>query len=275
MQNLINFFVKYHLTFLFVFLQLIGFSLLVSYNKFHNVSFLSWTGEVSGTLYSAVNNFSQYVELKEKNDELAEENARLRSLLKESYLSQRAEFNPFTDTLFQNQFTYTEARAINSTVDVSDNFFTLNKGSKQGVEQEMGVLGASGVVGIVTSVSDNFSVVMPLIHSDFQLSSRLKSSSYFGILKWEPNNDEVAYLHDIPNHVQLFIGDTILTKGASGIFPPDQLVGVIESWESNPGSDFYMIKVRLSTIFRRTDHVYVIKNVFQKELIELEKGEGQ
>lgn len=268
MQNLINFLWRYSNTFLFLALELVALLLLVSYNSHHSVRFLSWTGDVSGSMFSAVTNFKEYVNLKETNEKLAAENAWLKSRLENAYLYSDMAFHPLVDTIYQQEYDFTSAKVINNTVDLTDNFIIIDKGRNNGVEPGMGVLGIDGIVGVVKDVSSSYAVIMSVLHKDFRHSAELKKSGYFGELSWKQEGAEWATLDDIPSHVTLQQGDTLISRGG-GLFPKGQMVGFVDSWEQPEGSNFYQIKVRLSTDFRKIGFVYVIKNLKQQELKEL------
>ena len=78
-----------------------------------------------------------------------------------------------------------------------------------------------------------------------------------------------AVLNEIPFHVELSVGDTILTSGFSSIFPEGIEVGTIESFSLEQGN-FYDISVRLFTDFQRLFYVNVIRNYRQEEQLNLE-----
>jgi rod shape-determining protein MreC len=92
MRNLLNFIWSNHNFWLFLLLETVAISLLINYNRYQNVRFLTVTNEVSGSMHQAVNNFSEYVSLRETNELLAEENAVLKTRFKDSYLDG---FRPF------------------------------------------------------------------------------------------------------------------------------------------------------------------------------------
>jgi rod shape-determining protein MreC len=126
---------------------------------------------------------------------------------------------------------------------------------------------------VVASVSDNFSTVIPLLNRNFRLGSKIARNDYFGILEWTGMNPELARLREIPLHVDIARGDTIVTSGFSAIFPPELNVGVIESFKVTEGN-FYDITVRLAVNFRNLTHVYVIGNIYREEQLELENSQG-
>lgn len=276
MNNLLNFIWKHHFTFLFLLLEIIAFSILVQSNKFHKANFLSSSNEISGSIYAGVNSITEYFELRNTNEQLASENAKLITLSKNSFIKINRNFLIINDTLFKQQYKYLSAKIINSTTSKRNNFLILDHGRVEGVEPGMGVICTDGVVGVVNKVSENFCSVISLLHKETIISAKLKKNDYFGIVTWEGGDYEFATLSDIPRHVPLAKGDTVITRASSGIFPEGVLLGWVEEFEVPPGENFYTIKLRLSTGFNRLTHVYVVRNILKEEQQKLEeefKGE--
>lgn len=271
MNNLINFIWKHHFTFLFLLLEIIAFSILVRSNRFHKADFLGSTNEIAGSFYSGVNSITKYFELKKINEQLAGENARLITLSKNSFIKINQNYIIIDDILFKQQYKYLSAKVINSTTGKRNNFLVLDHGREQGVEPGMGVICTDGAVGIVNKVSENFCSVISLLHKETKISAKLKKNDYFGIITWEGGDYEFATLGDIPRHVELKKGDTVITRASSGIFPEGVLLGWVEEFHVPPGENFYSTKVRLSTGFNRLSHVYVVRNILKKEQEELEE----
>jgi len=161
------------------------------------------------------------------------------------------------------------SRIVHNSVYKQYNFITLDKGKKDGVFKDMGVISEQGLVGIILESSNNFATVIPILNRDFRLSVKIKSNNYAGILQWEGDSPQYAMLSEIPFHVNITEGDTILTSGFSSIFPEGIEVGHLESFVLEKGN-FYDIKVKLSTDFQQLFHVNVIRNFRQEEQLNLE-----
>ncbi|MGC9344556.1 MAG: rod shape-determining protein MreC, partial [Bacteroidales bacterium] len=182
----------------------------------------------------------------------------------------------YTDTTVKEErweYFYIPADVLNNSVNKQFNYITIDKGKVQGVEPEMAVITHGAVVGVVASVSNNFSTVIPLLNRNFRLGSKISRNDYFGILEWGGMNPEFARLREIPLHVDVARGDSIVTSGFSAIFPPGLDVGIIESFKVTD-SNFYDIRVKLSVNFRNLTHVYVIGNIYREEQLELENLQG-
>jgi rod shape-determining protein MreC len=210
-----------------------------------------------------------YFHLRSINENLANENTALRNSINRLLRNENSFFFTVSDTAYQQTYQYTSARLTSNSVNKQYNFFTINKGTKGGLAPEMAVIADGSVAGIISGCSENFSIVMSLINLDFRLSARIKSNGYFGSLVWDGKDYRTAILHDIPQHITINVGDTIETTGYSAIFPEGVIIGVISEFEK-PGSDFYMIKVRLKTDFRKLHYVDVVANKRKEEFIELE-----
>ena len=261
MKNFFQFIWNNQFTFLFFLLEFIGFALLTTNSGFHNSSFYSASISLSGKVASVNNSYAKYIGLKEENTRLMVESARLKNRILNSggmkFSKSRIHYDVRT------------ANAIKSTHSLGNNYIILNKGKTSGIYPQQGVIGPEGVVGIVSQCSDHYSKVIPLIHSQSLISCKLASNSYFGILKWEGKDDRYAILDDIPNNVLINENDSILTRGGSGAFPPNELIGFAVKSEKNESSGFQSITVRLATNFKKIDNVYVLENANKPELDSL------
>jgi len=223
-------------------------------------------------IYENYSDFTDYLDLKEVNRELAEENQRLRE---RQLISYQKVFGPnflIRDTLYQKKYLYTKGRVVNNSVNKQNNFLTLNIGKRNGIERGMGVLGPSGVVGVVTQSSEHYSTVLSLLHREAKVGSKLKDSEYFGSLQWDGQDYRQGVLKDIPNHVVIGIGDTIVSSGYSSIFPAEIALATIAEFNEVPGENFYKIKVDFTTNFKNLSYVYVIKNLHRAEFEALEEA---
>ncbi len=275
MRNLLQFIWRQHFTLLFLGLQVIAFFLLVQNNSFQRANFLGHANELTGGAFELIAETKDYLSLKEVNDNLAAEIAELKSEQKVSHFGLTPWHKIIDDSLYRVQYIYTKARVINSSVAKRNNYLTLNQGSANGIAPEMGVVCNEGVVGIVKNVSEHYSSVISVLHSRTHVSAKLKALDYFGVLTWDGSSDRLMQLNDIPSHVTIAIGDTVVTRGSGGIFPPDILVGTISNYEPIEGTDFYEINVQLSTDFRKLSYVFAISNKMLMEQKEVELSQTQ
>ena len=270
MKNILLFVYRNHVFFVFVLLEIACFSLIVNNNTFHRASVLSSSNQWVGRLYDLNNGVREYFKLKTINDQLAVENAALRSMLYESKYFSSHSLTSVTDSVSLQHYTYVPAKVINNTTDRRSNFLTIDRGMLQGVGPEMAVISSEGIVGIVKDVSKNFATVISVLHKNSSISSKVGDTEYIGSLVWEGGDPTVAQLKDIPNHVQLAEGMLIKTSGFSAMFPSGLNIGTIRSFEIKPGDNFYSIDVNLLTDMNSVSIVYVVNNLMRLEEIELE-----
>lgn len=214
------------------------------------------SGKVAEINYS----YQKYIGLVDVNEALVSENKRLKAqeILSKTPPNKEAD-----------RFTLSSARVIQSTYKRGNNYLLIDQGASDGVKQQQGVLGPDGVVGFVYKVSDHYSAIMPIIHSQTLLSCKLSSTGHFGILKWDGKDERYAVLEDIPNHVPISPDDKVLTRGASGALPADLLVGTPISSTRDESSGFQRIVVALASDFQRIEYVYLIENQFRRDLDSL------
>ncbi len=271
MRNLWIFINRYSAFFLFFLFFCISLILVIQKNSFQRSSFLSSSNYFVGSLYGEINNFKSYLHLNEDNILLSEENANLRALLKSSQYSNQLVTGEVRDTL-QQQYNYIEAKVVNNSIHQKNNTFTINRGSKHGIERGMGVIGSMGVAGIILHVSEHFSTVQSFLNSDTKVSSSLENSQAFGSLVWGENNfnPKTAILKDIPNHIKVVKGEKVMTSGFS-LFPEGILLGTVIEPGLESGDSFLNISVALDIDFSSLQYVYVVIDKLAEEKKKLEE----
>ena len=268
MRTLLRFFQKYSNHLLFLLLEIIAIAIMIKGSSYQRSRLLGLNRQVTGYIYSSVDGAMEYFSLKEANEELSKENLDLRNRL---YMISSMLDSATVSTEIKGEYRYffVASRIVHKSSNKQYNYLTLDKGKKQGVFRDMGVISEQGLVGIVLESSANFATVIPVINRDFRLSAKIKSNNYSGILQWDGTSPRFAVLTEIPYHVELLVGDTILTSGYSSIFPEGIEVGRIESFSLEKGN-FYDIRIELFTDFQRLYRVNVIRNYRQEEQLNLE-----
>lgn len=269
MRNLWLFISKYNAFFLLVIFFTISLILLINNNSYQRASVWNSSNQVVGTAYERVNEFSSYLVLGKTNDSLAAENARLRNLLKSSYYDDSVKQITVKDSVLKQQYTYTVARVINNSVHQKNNYLTINRGSKHGIKKGMGVIASSGVVGIILNVSENFSTVRSLLHTETKISASVDGN--IGSLVWGEGNydSRFALLKDIQSHLTIKKGARVITSEFS-LFPPGTNIGSVSESDTRDGNSALNIKVKLDTDFAKLQYVYVIINLLSEEQLNLE-----
>ena len=269
MRNLWLFISKYNAFFLLVIFFTISLILLINNNSYQRASVWNSSNQIVGTAYERVNEFSSYLVLGKTNDSLAAENARLRNLLKSSYYDDSVKQITVKDSVLKQQYTYTVARVINNSVHQKNNYLTINRGSKHGIKKGMGVIATSGVVGIVLNVSENFSTIRSLLHTETKISASVDGN--IGSLVWGEGNydSRFALLKDIQSHLSIKKGARVITSEFS-LFPPGTNIGYVSESDTRDGNSALNIQVKLDTDFAKLQYVYVIINLLSEEQLNLE-----
>jgi rod shape-determining protein MreC len=292
MHSLLTFLYNYRSSFLFILLESLSIFFIVNNNSYHQAAVLNSSNRVVASIMNTTNSVSEYFSLKEVNQRLAAENARLHELMiqgesanpdsplmKDSLaLEALAEDSIFvlpqirssSDSLRMRQFAFIPAKVVDNTVHRAKNYVTINKGRLDGIEPDMGVISPDGVVGKVKDVSDHFSVITSVLHTDMYVSALVKRSNTLGSIVWEGIEPRTAGLENIPIHINIINGDTIVTSGYSGIYPPNTMVGTVAEVRPEEDAAFYDIDINLSNDFYRLSYVYVVKNLLRQEQDSLE-----
>lgn len=271
MRSLIRYLIKNHAFVLFVLLEILALTMVFSYNSFQKAKYLNSANRISGSVYNSFQSVKNYFGLTKVNRELAEENARLHMILEnrngwESFRDTLPEFFQISDSTFR----FIPAQVINNSVNRPFNYITLNKGSRHGIKPDMGIVSTRGIVGVVAQVSESYAMGLSLLNRRWSVSAKLEKSGYFGSLVWQDNDYRIASLTEIPLHVEISTGDTVVTSGYSSIFPEGILVGTISNFSQPDGENYYDIEVKLAVDFKSLSYVEVIENLDREEINLLE-----
>ena len=261
MQNLLKILLRYSNFLVFLALEVAAFLLIHFNNAYPRSSMLSTANDIVAWQHEQISEISGYFSLRSQNEQLAEENAQLRNLL-----------SSMDSAEVKDEMHYTSAKVVLLTTDKLNNYITINRGSKDGIYRGQGVRNGDGVVGIVSTVGRNYSVVLPIINTHTNLSCRFTKNDYIGTLQWDGKDSRFARLADVAAHMVVNNGDTIVTSGLSPVFPEGVPVGIVESSVLKEGDSYYTIRVRLHTNFKRLKYVEVVQNPHQAELEELTNG---
>jgi len=275
MRNLFQFILRYHFFFLFLALQSGALLLLMSQQQYHRTVLVSSANAVAGSYFRLVSQIYGFANLNRVNEQLALENTRLLAATQNSFLITDDAVFSIHDTVYKRKYSFINAEVISNTIHRGNNYLTLNKGRLHGIEPQMGVITFNGIVGIVKAVSDNFSSVISLLHQETNVSARIVKNDHIGTLTWRGGNYRVATLRYIPSHVELVVGDTIVSSGYSVIFPPGILLGTVRDYSIKAGESFITADIDLSIDFNSLRYVSVVKNLLSSELEELHQANGQ
>jgi len=269
MRNLFLFLYRYYAFFLFLILQVLCLLLILENNSYHRAAFLNLTDEMVGKTTAMYDNITKYLKLGDENRKLAEENARLRNLFPSVSYSDTSKVYSHKDSGRKQFYTFIPAQVIQTSTNQPNNYLIIDKGSAQGIEPRMAVVGPEGVVGIVKSTSKNFASLFSLLHSQVTVSARVRRDGSRGTIRWDGKSPDYVNIDDITRQETLHKGDTIFTSGVSRIFPDNIPIGYVEEFNLIEPGLFYSVRVKLATNFRKVDHVYVVNNLLHEEMDSL------
>lgn len=226
------------------------------------------------------NNFTQYLNLKEENDYLKEENLILRKQLSLNYFNNSSHFDSsfYKDSSKSappmSAFRYFHANVIRSSTNKRDNYFYLNQGSDDSLEVGMAVLSPLGIAGIINGISDNYSRVMSVLNSKFEITSWIPDIGLRqGAVRWEFNSSLRGQIDEINRSEPVKKGQLILSSNYSSIFPPGTIIGKVHDVKKSKKSQYLNVEINFATDFKRLNHVYCVKTLFNKELDQLKNTE--
>ncbi|MBK7872591.1 MAG: rod shape-determining protein MreC [Saprospiraceae bacterium] len=285
MRGLLQFLYANSSFLLFLMLEVLCFYLIVNFNEKQRIIWFSTASAAIGSTNKTADNIARYFKLGKENQKLLDENAALRARLHELLVMQgdttvgdsisRENLAAYlgdttgVDTS-KNEYFYIPANIINKSIVGTRNFLTLDKGHKHGIEEDMGVISNDGVVGIVRKVSEHYSIVMSILHQSSSINASIRRTGAYGLLQWDGQDSRYMYLNNVPRHDEIQMKDTVQTSGYSNIFPKDVLIGIVDTFYSESGSNHHSIKVKLNNNLGRLQSAYIIVNKHYPELSELE-----
>ena len=269
MQQLIYFFQRYKTFLFFLFLEIIAVALIINNNSFHKSKVISSSNFVTGGIYEKASEFTEYLNLKNSNKLLSEENTLLKNKLELLYAVIDTVKTAIHPSEYNQRFLFINGKTTNNSYSKANNFITINRGSKQGVTNEMAVTNSKGIIGITDNVSPNFSRVQSILNSKSRINAGFKNNNYYGTLKWDGADYNTVQLTDIPRQAIFKIGDTVITGGKSTIFPKGIPVGFVSQIPKKLSAS-NTINVTLFNDMSNIGHVYVITNLNKNEIKKVE-----
>lgn len=260
MNNLLQFIIRYSAFLLFLVLEVIALLLVVRYNENQKSIFINSSSIISGKLNKIADDAVQYNRLDIISDSLAAENAALRERIfnLERSIQKLIPAEKPMDSCVLEGFHLIDAQVISNSINLRNNKFTIDKGSRDGIHTGMGVISPRGVAGIIDEVGEGYASAISILHSAARISAAIQRNQFFGSLVWKAADPGHMILEAIPRQADILIGDTIVTSGYSFIYPKGIFIGTVERFWTEGGSNYYTIEVRLHEDIARLDRVYAI-----------------
>ncbi|AFH49557.1 Rod shape-determining protein MreC [Ignavibacterium album JCM 16511] len=221
------------------------------------------------TVTSVVSDVVNIKSLKKENEQLRETNAKL--MLQLSKLREAAIINEELKGLVAlkdtSGYPLIPASVVSKSLSRVQGTITLNVGNIDSVKVGMPVITDKGLVGIIYSVSGNYSIARTLQNVDLKITVKDERTRENGLMKW---NGENLVIVNVPKTFQIKKGDRIITSELSSLVPFPVPVGVAAGSNNIETGIFNEIKVIPFVDFAKVENVFVIKTVASKEIDSLE-----
>jgi rod shape-determining protein MreC len=269
MQQIFNFILKNSYRLLFLLLFSISFLLTIQSHSYQKSKIISSANFFTGGIYERINGIHEYFNLKTQNDELAAENARLKSILFNTKDSTKTKEIDSIRGVKKSDIIV--SKVIHNSFSVYENFITINSGAKDGIKPYMGVINDHGIVGIIDNTSKNYATIISILNIESKINAKIKKSNHFGSLIWNGKSTGFVQLIDVPRLASVRKGDTIVTGAQSDIFPENIGIGTIDKVYKDNQTNYYTLDIKLFNDMTNLGHVYIIKSKNRDEILNLEK----
>jgi rod shape-determining protein MreC len=153
------------------------------------------------------------------------------------------------------------AQVIGSSGSEQSRTVYIDKGSRDGIQLDMAVISATGVVGKIINVFRSTSQVLLINDQQSGVGTILEQSRLQGVLKGKSSGELV--IDKIMVDEQVKMGDRVLTSGGDQIFPKGLIIGTVDRIDKGP--EFLQVMVRPSASLNRLEEVLVILKKAERE----------
>lgn len=290
MQQIIDFIIRKKDGVVYLILLIFSLTLVFNSNYFHKSKVLIFSNSIANYSTENFNYLNEYFELKKINSSLLEENLVLKNQL------EKINKNISLDSLTNINFSYKNAKVISNNLSSFKNRLVINKGIKDGLKNEMGVISSDGIVGIIDNTTKRYSSIMSILNIEMKINAKVKRTEHFGTLEWDGFDTRHLTLNDISETAKIKVGDSIITGGMSLIFPEGINIGtvskIISQNETHSNTkakaikisvrddsiidydireNYLNIEVKLHNDMSNLNNVYIIESFNKKEFQKLKK----
>jgi rod shape-determining protein MreC len=160
------------------------------------------------------------------------------------------------------------AQVIGSSGSEQSRTVYIDKGSRDGIQLEMAVISAAGVVGRVINVLRSTSQVLLINDQQSGVGTILEQSRLQGVLKGKSSGELV--IDKIMADEEVKPGDRVLTSGGDQIFPKGLIIGNVDRIEKGP--EFLQVSVKPTAALNRLEEVLVIVKKEDREPVSTASG---
>jgi rod shape-determining protein MreC len=272
MNNLKELLKRYFHLLVFLLLQILAIVLIYKNSNYQHFIISSVTQSIAAPIQNFANLFYKQFRYASENEYLTKQNIELLREKDNMFTFPKDSVYPVFSGEGKSKrriYEFSSAQVVFNTIHKTYNYIIIDKGKNEGVMPDMAVLSPNGVVGVVSDVSKNFSTVISLLNPNSRVSAKIIPINQIGTVVWVDNDPSVAQVVDIPQHLMVSVGDTVVTSGYSDVYPKDILIGTVIEKFDNPNNTFLTIKILLATDFRNLHNVYLVSNLYKPELDSL------
>lgn len=274
MQRLLAFIENNLHLILFLVLQAVCGVLLYKLNPYQKAFISNSSSAVTANINAFSSNVQNYFNLGYSNKKLQQMFSDSFALRSRDYqLLLQNDTITIKDSLNKPLYSAVPAQVVYNSVHRTNNTLVINKGEAHGVTKGSGVISAEGVVGVVTDVGKNFSTVMSLLHTDFRIVPQINDQEFFTEILWDNSSPYTLSINKINKLEEIEVGDLVSTGRSSLIFPPNIAIGKISKLKTKEGSQYFDTEMTTTVNFRKLHYVFVIKNLYANEIMELIENE--
>ena len=173
MQQIIDFIIRKKDVVVYIVLLIFSLALVFNSSYFHKSKIILFSNSIANYSTENFNYLNEYFELKKINSNLLEENLILKNQL------EKVNKPTSLDSLTNINFSYKNAKVISNNLSSFKNRLVINKGIKDGLKNEMGVINSDGIIGIINSTSKNYSSIMSILNIEIKINAKIKKTSLF------------------------------------------------------------------------------------------------
>jgi rod shape-determining protein MreC len=135
----------------------------------------------------------------------------------------------------------------------------INKGVKDAIIVNQAVINQDGLIGRIESASNDIATIQLLTDPSNRVAARVARSREMGIVKYLVKGEMI--LDNFPKQDSINVGDTIISSGLGGSYPPGLLIGTVVSVSRSKDSPFCRIILDPAVNFRSLEEVFVLQRV--------------
>lgn len=162
------------------------------------------------------------------------------------------------------------ARVVAKDITHQRNLMTLDVGRADSVAIGMPVVTEDGILGKVVLVSEHYARVMPYLNTEFRAPAKVLPIEAEGIMRWEGQRADQLLMEHVVKTEPVEAGQLVVTSGHSGVFPPGQTIGRVDSVTRPPGRNELQVHVTPAAAINTVEHAFVVLYRPPEEQIALE-----